>query len=179
MYVSNVNDNNLNFERLKIKINGAEFQKHPEDGRLIKAAILNNKGIMDFFSNHRGKITVTSGYEPVKAVYAYPRCLRKVPSSPLALPIDQFELTVQKPVIKLNCLYSRAFALRNLFKKPVWINAGTRPNADTNWERCVNDALRVIKMLGKDTEKDMVNRGDNKLRDFHHVEERRLQVEKP
>lgn len=179
MYIAKMDNNNLNFNSLRIKIKGAEFEKHQKDIQLIRDEILNNDGIKRFFSNHRGKITVTSEQVPVKVRYDYPRVLRKVPSTPYALPCDQFELEKQVPTIKIDCSYSRAFALRNLFRKPVWMNAGTKPNAKTTWEECIEDTLRLIKMLGNDTKEDMLRRGDTKLRDFHHVEERRLQVEKP
>ena len=171
--------NNINFGRLRIRIKGDGFRNHPEDMQLIRAAIKNNEGITDFFKNHRGKITVTSKSKALEHEQEYPRCLRKVPSTPYALPFDKFTTKVQAPFIEIACRYSRAFALRNLFRKPVWINAGTKPQVGKTWKNCIDETLELIKMLGKDTPEYMAKRGDNKLRDFHSVETRKLQVEKP
>ena len=49
MRTSQIDCNNISFERLRIKINGEGFKKHPEDIKIIKDAINNNEGIFKIF----------------------------------------------------------------------------------------------------------------------------------
>lgn len=182
MYVSSVNNNNINFERkrLKIRIKGSEFEKHPESKKLLHDDINHNYWISEFFSKHRGKITVTSESIPMEVMNEYPRFLRRVQSTPYALPFDKFKSTKHIPVIKIICSYSRAFALRNLFKKPVRIEMKTPDNNnEMTWDKAIEYAQYYIKMLGHDTEENALRHGDNVLRDLEHIEGRRLQKEKP
>ena len=179
MQVSNVNDGNTNFGHLRIKIKGAEFKKHPEDASLIKSWIKNDANITDFFKKHNGKIIVEASEIKVPVTFNYPWALRKVPSSSRVLPIDQFTLEKNVPSIDITCLYNRAFALRNLFRRPIWIKAGTGANESADWKWCMDSVKKLIARLGKDTPEDMAKRGDTLARDLASVEARRLKVEKP
>ena len=179
MQILNVNDGNTNFGHLRIKIKGAEFKKHAEDAQLIKSWIKNDVNITDFFKKHNGKIIVEVSEVKVPVTYDYPRVLRKVPSSTRVLPIDQFTVEKSVPNIDITCTYNRGFSLRNLFRKPVWIKAGTVPNEDADWKWCMDAAKKLITRLGKDTPEDMASRGDTLARDLASVEARRLKVERP
>lgn len=166
--IQNQNFNNINdtsFGRLKIKIKGAEFKNNPEDMKLVKDTIKNDKIIKNFFKNHNGKIIITSGKETVPITYDYPECLKKVPGR--SLPFDQFELNTPNYYTNIECLYNKAFALRNLFKKPVHVNAGIKaPKGEMlTWKTCVDYTIRLIneKLGGA----------------ISQCEERRLMVEKP
>lgn len=159
------NNNNPSFRRLRIKIKGAEFKNNPGDMKLVKEAIKNNEIIRSFFSNHNGKIVITSGKEMVPITHDYPECLKKVPGR--SLPFDQFKVDTPNYYTNIECLYSRAFALRNLFRKPVHVNAVIKaPNGEVlTWKTCVNYTIRLI---------------NEKLGDaISQCEERRLKIEKP
>ena len=157
---------------MKIRIKGQYFKEHPKTAYMIREAIWNNEGITDFFSNHRGKIVVSAKETVVPVKMEYPSFLKRHPH-------DCFYVDRKVPRIDIHCTYHRAFALRNMFRKPVWMNAGTKPNPETTWEKCIADAFELIKSLGKDTPESMKKRGDRLPRDFASVEARRLKVEKP
>lgn len=159
------NNNDISFRGLRIKIKGAEFKNNPGDMKLVKDTIKNNEIIKKFFSNHNGKISITSGKEIVPITHDYPECLKKVPGR--SLPFDQFEVDTPNYYTNIECLYSRAFALRNLFRKPVHVNAGIKaPKGEAlTWETCVAYTIRLInEELGNA---------------ISQCEERRLKVEKP
>ena len=168
------NNNNISFERLRIKIKGKQFKEFPEDAKRIKDAIKNDEGITDFFKTHNGKIEVTSSTTNVPVKYDYPYFLRNKPD----FMEDSFTVDRDFDQIDIKCTYNRAFALRNLFRKPVWIDFRTQPEKNSTWQSCMNGALKLIKTLGKDTPEAMAGRGDTKLRDLFSVEARRLKVEK-
>lgn len=172
MRISNTENSNLNFGLLRIRIKGKPFKDHPESAKIIKNAILNNEGICDFFSNHRGKMVITAKETVVPVNVEYPGFLSRRPH-------ETFTVNRSVPSIDINCTYHRVFALRNLFRKPVHVNAGTGRNSRTTWKDCVEDILDLIKMLGKDTPESIKRRGDVCSRDFASVEARRLKVEKP
>ncbi|MBO7672292.1 hypothetical protein J6S88_02660 [bacterium] len=167
MRISNIETSDLNFGTVKIRIRGQYFKDHPKSAQMLREAILNDEGITDFFSNHRGKIVVSfkETVVPLK--------------EELRTPEEGFREYRKVPRVDIHCTYHRAFALRNIFKKPVWMNAGTKPNPETTWEKCIADAFELIKSLGKDTPESMKKRGDRLPRDFASVEARRLKVEKP
>lgn len=174
MQVSQNNSNNISFERLKIKIKGEKFKELPEDAKRIKEEIKNNEGIMSFFKTHNGKIEVTAGTTTIPVTYDYPPFLRTKPY----FMEDNFTLDKTCNQIDIRCTYNRATGLKNLFKKPVWLNFRTQPDKDSTWQSCLNGAFKLIKTLGKDTPEAMTERGDSKLRDLFSVEARRLQVKK-
>ena len=157
-------NNNQSFQGLKIKINGTEFKNNLNDKKLIEDAIKNNEGIKKFFSNHRGKITVTSRTVKVPVVLDYPDFLKKVPSR--SLPIDQFTAERTSYCTNIKCEYKRAFALRNIFRKPVRVEAGIRNQKEVlSWDTCVDYTLKLIK---------------EKLADaIVGCEQRRLKIERP
>lgn len=175
MQVLNLNEQNPNFGGVRIRIKGKLFKEHPEISTTIRDAIRNNENITDFFKKHTGKIEVISNENIIPIEYDYPDFLRKTPHF---IP-DTFTVNRNVPSIKINCTYWRAFALRNFFRKPVWINMGTKPNKDTTVESCLNAALELIKCLGKDSPECIKKRGDTLPRDLFSVEARRLKVEKP
>ena len=163
----NLRDNNCSntsFTSLNIKVKGAEFKKNPIDGQRIIEAIENNVGIKNFFSNHNGKITITSGTINVPVTHEYPDCLKKVPTR--SLPIDQFTVDETSYCINIKCRYKRPFALKYLFKKPVLVKAGIKNEKEVlSWDTCVGYTLRLI---------------NEKLADaINGCEQRRLKVEKP
>ena len=136
--------NNIAFKkRLKIRIKGENFRKNPEDAKRIKAALENNPTIKKFFENHRGTITVTSGTIKVPVVLDYPDCIKKVPSR--SLPFDQFKTKAASYWTKILCQYHRAFALRNIFRKRVWIYGGIKNYDEVlSWDTCIDYTLRFI-----------------------------------
>ena len=156
--------NKTSFQKLKVVVKGAEFEKNLRDKKLIEEAIKNDEGLKKFFSNHNGKITVTSGTVKVPVTHDYPECLKRVPGQ--SLPFDQFTLEEPSYCTNIKCEYNRAFALRNLFRKPVKVEAGVQnKNEVLSWNTCVDYTLRLIK---------------EKLADaIQGCEQRRLKVEKP
>ena len=131
------------------------------------------KEFSKFFETHKGQIVLTAKEQKIPVKHYYPHCLRE-PGKP-----DYFTAEHNVPFIDIICTYNRAFSLRNLFRKPVWLQAGTVINESTNWTNCIKSALECIRMLGKDTPEDYLNRGDSLPRDLFSVEERRLKVERP
>ena len=145
MYISNKVNNNTNFERkLKIKIKGDEFKKHPEDKIRVKNAIKENKELNEFFRHRRGSITVTSSSEPFMKEYEYPTCLKKVPSR--SLPFDMFEVQDTNYSTYIKVLYGRCEGLKGLFKKPTWVEGGIKaPKGEMNtWKDCIDFTIRLI-----------------------------------
>lgn len=155
---------NTSFGKLKIKVTGKEFKNSPQDKQLIIDTIRNNKGIQRFFNNHNGKITVISGCEMTPKTYDYAECLKKVPGR--SLPFDQFSLNVPNYNTYIKCEYNRAFALRNLFKKPVWVEAGIKNSKEIlSWKTCIDYTIKLINENLADT--------------LNNCEARRLKIEKP
>ena len=175
MNISGISKNNLNFESLKIKIKGKNFDNHPKDADRIRDAINNNENIMNFYKDRDGKILVKSKNVKIPVAYDYPDFMRNPDISDSAP--DQFVLECTKPVIDIKCTYKRKFAMKNLFKKPVSVITGTRADKSTTWKSCMDGALECIKLLGKDSPEDMKKRGDSIQRDLYSVEARRLKIE--
>ena len=143
MYIGR-NNNNVNFEGLKIKIKGAEFKKYPQDKIRVKIAIKENKELNEFFRHRGGKITVTSSSEPFMRVYEYPACLKKVPTR--SLPFDMFEVQDTNYSTYLKILYRKDKGLKGLFRKPTWVEGGIKaPKGEMNtWKDCIDFTIRLI-----------------------------------
>ena len=143
MYIGR-NNNNVNFEGLKIKIKGAEFKKYPQDKIRVKNAIKENKELNEFFRLRGGKITVTSSSEPFMKVYEYPACLKKVPTR--SLPFDMFEVQDTNYSTYLKILYRKDKGLKGLFRKPTWVEGGIKaPKGEMNtWKDCIDFTIRLI-----------------------------------
>ena len=153
---SNNRQNGISFEKLGIKIKGKMFEKHPDSVAAIKKTITDNLGITDFFKTHDGKIVVESKTATVRVMHDYPICIRTIPSSPYALPCDQFPVDESIPVIHIRLKYNRPRTLTNWFPKPVLLEGGTQKRAGMTWNECVDRAKEVIGLFGKDSEAAML-----------------------
>lgn len=164
MYINN-NPNNTAFGRLRIKIYGSEFRQHPYDKKRVLDALKNNEQLQQFFAKHKGKIKVTSGFVMKNKTHEYPDCIKIVPGR--SLPFDTFTTKAPSFYTNIQCTYNRAFALRNLFKRPVHVNAGIRASENDclDWETCINFTLKLIK--------------ENLPESIIKCESNRLKVEKP
>lgn len=157
--------NNPSFSSLKIKVKGEYFKKNPDEKQKIIEYIKKNEGITEFFKKHHGKIEVKSSEVVVPVYYQYPACLQE-PFAPRGFYLDGLF-----PKMEINGTYKRAFAIRNLFRKPVWFEAHCGGVQGSTWERCMNATLKFLDNFG---EKNSANG-----KDLFSIETRRLKVEKP
>lgn len=157
--------NNPSFSSLKIKVKGKYFKENPDEEKKIIEYIKKNKGLAEFFQKRHGKIEVKSSEVITAAYYRYPSCLQR-PLEPKGFYLDELV-----PKMEINGTYKRAFAIRNLFRKPVWFEAHCGGVQGSTWERCMNATLKFLDNFG---EKNSANG-----KDLFSIETRRLKVEKP
>ncbi len=157
--------NNLSFTSLKIKVKGKYFKENPDEEKEVIKHIKGNEGLAEFFKKHHGTIEVKSSEVVVPVYYQYPACLQE-PFAPRGFYLDGLF-----PKMEINGTYKRAFAIRNLFRKPVWFNARCGGTKDSTWEKCMDTTFKFIDNFG---EKNSANG-----KDLFSIETRRLKVEKP